>query len=303
MQKAGVNFSLRQVRAFVAIAELGSFTRAASALHVSQPALTVQIRNLEDALATRLLDRDSRSVALTRAGRDLLPVLQRTLRDLDAAAAELRAAAGGHGGVVRIASLPSFAATLLPDVIGACRRENPGLAFVVRDAVAERVTAMVQDDEVDVGITGGAIPAIEVEVLQRIEDRLCVVYPVGHPLGARRRVRIDDLVDLPLVLTDPATSVRQRVEIAFASHGRRPIVACEATYMMTAVAMVRAGLGLTILPASAREIHIEPALVHRPIDGPAFVRAVSLVKRRGRTLSPACEAFVATCRPAMRALA
>ncbi len=295
-----MSFSLRQMRAFVAIAEFGSFTRAASALHLSQPALTVQIRNLEDAVKSRLLDRDSRSVALTRAGRDLLPVLQRTLRDLDAAVADLRAAGGG---LVRVAALPSFAASLLPDVILACRRTDPALDFVVRDAVAQRVTTMVVDEEVDVGITGGEVASSDVDVLQRTEDRLCIVYPDGHPLARKHRVRVGDLVGVPLVLTDPSTSVRACVEAAFAAHGHRPLVACEATYMMTAVAMVRAGLGLTILPASARETHAEPMLARRPIDGPAFVRTVSLVKKRRRTLPRACDAFVAACRSAMRASA
>src|SRR5450755_2436494 len=131
-----MDLNLRQLRAFVAVAQLRSFTRAAETLHLSQPALTVQIRKLEASLRCQLLDRNSRSVTLTRIGRELLPLLQRSLHDLDAIVVDTHAQSAGHLGTVRIASLPSFAASLLPDVILACRKRNPGLGFVVRDAVA-----------------------------------------------------------------------------------------------------------------------------------------------------------------------
>ena len=290
-----MDLNLRQVRAFVSVAQLKSFTRAAELLHLSQPALTVQIRKLEDALRCRLLDRNSRSVELTRIGRELLPMLQRTLHDIDAIVVDMHAQSAGRLGTVRVASLPSFAASLLPDVILACRKSNPALGFVVRDAVASRVMQLVHSEEVDLGITGGEITHTELETLYQLQDRLCLVYPAGHPIGRRRTVKIEDLVDQPLVLTDPATSVRAMVDAAFLPLGRLPLMACETTYMMTAVAMVRAGLGMTILPGTAREILAERGLKSRPIDDPAFVRQVSLIKKRNRTLPPAADAFLAVC--------
>src|SRR5450755_1168429 len=106
-----MDLNLRQIRAFVSVAQLKSFTRAAGLLHLSQPALTVQIRKLEEALKSRLLDRNSRSVELTRIGRELLPLLQRTLHDLDAVVVDTHARSAGRLGTVRVASLPSFAAS------------------------------------------------------------------------------------------------------------------------------------------------------------------------------------------------
>src|SRR5919112_2044900 len=120
-----MDVSLRHARAFVTVAHLKSFTRAAEALHLSQPALTVQIRNFESALKVKVLDRTSRSVELTRIGRELLPMLERTLRDLDAIVADTHAMSAGRRGIVRIAALPSFAASLLPQVIGATRAAQP----------------------------------------------------------------------------------------------------------------------------------------------------------------------------------
>jgi DNA-binding transcriptional LysR family regulator len=290
-----MDMNLRQARAFVTVAQLGSFTRAAEALHLSQPALTVQIRNFEAALQAKLFDRTSRSVELTRVGLELLPMLGRAIRDLDAIVADTHAMSVGRKGTVRIAALPSFAASLLPQAIRVSLEANPGLSFVVRDAVASRVVDLVREGEVDLGITGGDVPDDQVEVLHRAQDRLYVVFPRGHALGNLRRVRLQHLRELPLVLTDHATSVRAVVETAFATGGLRPKVVCEATYMMTAAAMVAGGLGVTVLPGSAHERHAMRQLCSKPIDGDAFVRPVALVKKRQRTLSTACAAFARIC--------
>lgn len=295
-----MDLNLRHVRAFLAVADLASFTRAAEKLHLSQPALTVQIRKLEQALDTRLLDRSSREVALTHAGRDLLPALQRALEDVDAIRANARQLNAGKRGVVRIAALPSLAAGLLPNAILDCRRDNPELRFVVKDAIATQVSELVLREEVDLGLTGGEGLDAHLECLHESHDELCLVFPRGHPIGERRHIGVAELAELPLVLTAPGTSVRALVDAAFHDAGQPLRVACETTYMMTAVAMVRAGLGLSILPASAREIQAEPGLRARPIAGEAFRRRISVVKLRGRTLLPGSEAFLRACVAAMR---
>ncbi|MBV9890337.1 MAG: LysR family transcriptional regulator [Rhizobacter sp.] len=290
-----MDVNLRHARAFVTVAHLRSFTKAAEALHLSQPALTVQIRNFETALKIRVFDRSSRSVELTRMGRELLPMLERTLHELDVIVADTHAVSAGRTGVVRIASLPSFAASLLPEVISATRHAEPGLSFVVRDAVASRVVDLVRESEVDLGLTGGEVPPDGVEVLHRAHDQLCVVFPRNHALAGHRAVRLKHLSDVPLVLTDQATSVRAVVESAFARGKLQPRVVCETTYMMTAAAMVSCGLGVTILPGSAREREAFSNLSSRPIEDEAFVRPISLVKKQRRTLSPACNAFADAC--------
>ena len=294
-----MDLNLRHVRAFLAVAELGSFTRAAERLHLSQPALTVQIRKLEQALETRLLDRSTREVALTHAGRDLLPSLQRAVEDVDAIRANARQLNAGKRGVVRIAALPSLAAGLLPNAILDCRRDNPELRFVVKDAIAHQVSEMVLREEVDLGLTGGDGLDAHLECLHEGFDQLCLVFPREHPVARRRAIGMAELAELPLILTAPGTSVRALVDAAFRDAGQAARVACETTYMMTAVAMVRAGLGLSILPASAREIHAEPGLRARPICGPAFRRRISVVKLRGRTLLPGSQAFLRACVAAM----
>jgi len=287
-----MDLNLRDIRAFIAVAQAGSFTRAAVRLHLSQPALTVQIRRLEETLGARLFDRNSRSVALTPVGRDLLPVLQKSLGDMEQVLHDARALSDGSTGTVRLACLPSFAASLLPDLIQEFRRELPHVSFQIRDVVASVVNALVRNEDVDVGLTGGDVTDASLEVLHASEDRLCIVCPEGHPLQAERRIGLAEIVRYPLVLTAAGTSVRAVVDAAFEDAGCAPVPTCEPTYMMTAVAMVRAGLGVTILPRSAREVRAEPSLVTRVIDEPGFVRSIALVKKRARTLPPVTEAFV-----------
>jgi DNA-binding transcriptional LysR family regulator len=287
-----MDLNMRQVRAFVSVAHLRSFTRAASLLHVSQPALTVQIRKLEERLSVRLLDRNSRTVNLTRLGRELLPIFQRVLGELDSVVVDTRSLATQQHGVVRIALLPSFAAGLLPPMILKFRRSNPRMSFVVRDMVASRVNASVRSEEVDIGITGGEISDPEIEVLHRTQDRMQLVYPPKHPLGRKRTITLEDLAEFPLILMASETSVRAILDAAFVAAGRLPITACEPIYMMTAVAMVKAGLGVTVLPTSAKEALAEPSLKSRPIDDPALVRPIAVVKKRNRTIPPAAELFV-----------
>lgn len=297
-----MDLNLRDIRAFIAVAQTGNFTRAATRLHLSQPALTVQIRRLEETVGVRLFDRNSRNVALTPAGRELLPVLQKSLRDMEHVLIDARALGDGSSGTVRMACLPTFAASLLPDLIQALKNDVPRAGFHIRDVVASMVNTLVRNEDVDIGLTGGELTDPGFEVLYAGVDRLVAVCPKAHPLARRRRITLKDLAGVPLVLTAQGTSVRAVVDAALADADCTPEIACEPTYMMTAVAMVRGGLGVTILPGTAREVLAEPGLVSRPIHDAAFVRPIALIKKRGRTLPPLTEKFVEILLEKIRAM-
>ncbi|SCZ06659.1 LysR family transcriptional regulator [Microvirga guangxiensis] len=276
--------------AFVTVAQLGNFTRAASLLNLSQPALTVRIRNLEESLGVRLFDRNTRTVSLTRIGRELVPALQRILRDLDAVVAQARDLAAQRHGIVRLAALPSFAAGVLPEIIAQFRETNPKISFVIHDVIASEVIAQVREEQVDLGLTGGRIVDPDFEVLHTTQDHMHVVYPVGHSFGDMEQVGVEALIRHPLILMHPPTSVRAVVDAAFLTASRLPVIAAEATYMSTAVGMVRAGLGAAIVPGSAMEVRAEQTLRSRPVDDQRFTREVSIIKKAERTL-PASESF------------
>ncbi|TQI76813.1 LysR family transcriptional regulator [Bosea sp. AK1] len=279
-----MDVSFRQIKAFVAVARLNSFTRAAALLHVAQPTLTVQIRKLEEALSVRLFERTSRSVTLTQTGRDLLPVLARLVQDLDGVIGDVRNQGTGYQGLVRIAALPTAAAGLLPRAIKSFRTAHPGADFRIRDVIARRILSLVEAEEVDLGITGGPANTGNVDVLLAFEDSMHVVFPHTHPLAEAQAVTPDLLLLYPLIMMDPDTSVRAVVEAGFHAAGLIPTAAGEATYMMTAAGMVQAGLGITFLPSSAKEIDAFPNLRSRPIEAVGFVRQISLVKKSGRPL-------------------
>src|SRR5258706_13451301 len=123
-----MNINLRQVRSFVVVAGAGSFTRAARLLHISQPALTVQIRQLEGALGLKLFDRNTRQLDLTPLGKELLPTFERLVRDFDSVTESARQLAAGVPGVVHVPALPSISSSLMPAAIPALRKGHPGIA-------------------------------------------------------------------------------------------------------------------------------------------------------------------------------
>jgi DNA-binding transcriptional LysR family regulator len=287
-----MDLNLRDIRALVAVAEAGSFTRAAERLHLSQPALTVQIRRLEEAVGARLFDRNSRNVALTPTGRELLPLLRKSLQDMENVLRDARAMGEGESGTIRIACLPTFASSVLPELIIDMKRDVPRAVFQVRDVVASTVNALVRNEDADIGLTGGEVLDPLLDVLHTGVDRLVVVCPREHALAGKRRIGLNDLAALPLVLTAPGTSVRAVVDAALSESNESLNIACEPMYMMTAVAMVRAGLGVTILPETAREVRAEPGLIVKRIDHAAFVRRIAVIKKRGRTLPAITEHFV-----------
>jgi DNA-binding transcriptional LysR family regulator len=286
-----MNMTLRQVRAFVVVARFSSFTRAADLLHLTQPALTVQIRQLEQALGVKLFDRSTRAVELTRTGRELLPVLERLLGEFDAVVVSTREMATMRYGTVRMAALPSVAATVLPPLIARFKQRHPHIRITVRDSVGERINAMVREEIVDFGIGSDVEPDAELETIPLFEDEMRAVVPASHPLGKQTEVMLDRLIDEPLILMDTQSSVRSLVDRAFADRGHLAVSAYEVTYMSTAIGLVRAGLGIAILPSTAIELRLETELPSLSIQEPILHRSITLVLKVGRSLPPAAEAL------------
>jgi DNA-binding transcriptional LysR family regulator len=287
-----MNPSVAQMRGFVAIAKAGSFTRAARSLNLSQPALTVQIRQLEAALKVRILDRNTRSVELTRIGRELVPIFERLLGELDTIVSNARDLSTKQYGIVRVACLPSVAATVMPTAIATFKARHPGVQFSVRDGVGEKIIGLLKADAVDFGITAGDIDDPEFETRVLMQDHMHAVYLTPHPLHGEKRITAEKLSHYPLIMMDEESTVRRIVDRAFHSAGItiKPII--EATYMATAIGMVQARLGVAILPSTAIEAKPQGRLKSRPIDGRNFNRPILIVRKVGRSLPPASESFL-----------
>ena len=287
-----MNISLRQLRAFVSIGRLGSFTKAADALHATQPALSAQIRELEESLGVKLFDRSTRSVTLTQAGEDLLPVVDNVLGDLGSVVARAQDVAKRNTGRVVVAALPSLAATLLPSVVARMRVEHPGITVAIRDALAERILGLVRAGEADLAVTSAPPIDPQLQFKPLLTDRMVAVMPVDHPLAKVKVVKLVELLASPMVLMDRDSSVRRIVDAACASIGRLAEPVYEAAFMSTAIGLVRAGLGATLLPSSAAELRTADDLVVRDLAVPRVERALGILATRRRSYSPAAEAFV-----------
>lgn len=285
----------KQIRSFLAIVRAGSFTRAAAELGLSQPALTVQIRQLEDAVGVRLLDRDRRQVQITAAGKKLQAPLERVLADLEAVMNAGHDLAACRRGNVAVAALPSLSASLLPHTVRRFREDHAGIDVQIHDVLAERIVQMVKSEEVDFGLGARLTPDRAVDVEEFLTDRLCAFFPEDHPLRTGP-LPLSRLAQFPLILTSRSSSIRILFERSLARERIAIQIAGESNYMATALGMVRAGIGVAILPASAAEAGSTAGVSFRPIRAPWQTRKIGIIRRTGSSLSPASEQFVACLR-------
>lgn len=289
--------NFRQIRSFLALAKHLSFTRAAEELHISQPTLTVQIHQLEEMLSVALFDRNRRQVRLTTAGESLIQPLEQLLFDLEAVMSMSSDHASLKSGNVRVASLPSIAGSLLPSAVKAFKEQHPGINLHIHDAVAEDIVSLVKAEQVDFGIGMRMTPDKDTRVEEFIVDKLCVFFPVGHPLAAKKpHISLKDCTQYPFILTGRNSSVRNLLERSLTEEQLEIQVVNESNYMSTALGMARAGLGVAILPASAADNGSMTELDFAEIVSPSLPRQIGIIFKSSRSLSPAAENFLAALR-------
>ncbi len=282
---------LRHVRYLMAVAEQGSFTRAALALHVSQPALSQQIRQLEERLGVQLLDRSGRSVRPTDAGEAFLAHARRALGELEAGSRAVRDVADLSSGTLRIGFTPSFSAYLVAPLVGRFHERFPGVVLSVVDKAQEEIEAALGTDALDLGVAFSDVHAEDVEWLPLHEERLSLIVGEGHPVGGRQSIDCEDLAGEELVMLGVAFATRLVVDAYLRRQNVRPRVAVETSSIAATIEIVRSTRLATILPdAVARE--------HGGIRAVALVpsietRRVALLQRRGGYRSAAVRAFTA----------
>jgi LysR family carnitine catabolism transcriptional activator len=280
---------LRHIRAFLAAARHGNFTRAAMEMHISQSAFTVQIRQLEDALGVSLFDRSKRRVALTSAGRELLQPLERLIVDAESIVGKTRQLAGLRRGIVNVAALPTVAARLLPDAIKRFAEAYPGIVVQLSDMAGEKIIEAVKKEEVDFGIGSRIRVDREIRTTLLFADRLCAFIPGDHLLARRETAALKDLAAFPLIVTGKDSSVRELLEKSLKREKTSFKVAFETNYMTTAIGMVRAGLGIAILPESAATLENPGQMRCVLIARPTLSRKIEIIQRKDRSLSPAAQ--------------
>lgn len=286
-----MNVTLRQLRAFVAVARTGSFTLAAESLFVTQSALSGLIKELEQALGLRLVDRSTRRIHLSDMGRELYPLVDKILHDLDGVLAEVAEKKALKTGLVRIATPQLMASTLLPEVIAAYGAEHPDIRIKLVDCVVESVMSRVFSGEVDFGIGPERDPNSDITATTLFEGAFMAVYPPGHPLGELPAIRWADLVAYPFISLQGQFTERLSVDLRSAVRDLNLAPTNEVAFMSTALAMVSAGLGVTACIPYAASLVALYRLEMRPLVEPVVSRRFFAFTRDGRTLSPAAASF------------
>jgi DNA-binding transcriptional LysR family regulator len=289
-----MDIKLSHLESLIAVARLRSFTRAAALLHLSPPALSVQIKQLETSLGVRLLDRNTRSVKLTAFGRGFVPLAQRMVKDLEALIASAKTITADDSGTVCVAAIASVSSTVLPSAIAQFKRAHPEISAQIKDTSAERVVDMVKKGMVDFGIA--SLNEIElgadVQTLFLFRDRLSAVFTPQNLLARKRVINLNDLLRQPLILMGPETSSRKIFDHAFEALGHFVKPAYEVSRTTTATAMAEEGLGVAILPAAIFEGESGRRVVVRPIQNTRLTREIGVIRKFGCPLTKEATSFL-----------
>ena len=295
-----MNFDLGDLRAFIAVSELSSFRAAAETIHLSQPALSRRIEKLEDALGVRLFDRDTRNVELTAVGRDFARKARTLLDDLDSMLLGVRDVAANRWGQVTFACIPSTVHYFLPTVLRDYHARFPRIRVHIIDESSNDVLSAVAHGEAELGlsITGSDEPTIEFEPL--LSEPFVAACHRDHPLARERTVRWADLARYDFMTIDKASGNRLVMDLALSSKRDRPQSCFETRHVSTLVAFVESGLGVAAVPRLAMPRKGHALLVSVPIVDPEVTRTVGLIRRRGRSLSPAAQHLYAMLRAVVK---
>ncbi len=284
-----MNVSTRQLQAFIALTEQRSFTRAAALCHLSQPAFSALIGQLEEALGIRLFDRSTRHVEPTAEGREFEISARRVLTEFDAALAGVSDQLARRRGRVSIALLPSLAAGWLPQVLQAYSTRYPGIEIEVADVLSEACVERVRSGRADFALAAIRADTPELQAEPFCSDGFHLVCPAGHPLTRLAEVEPQDVAAYPFIHMARTSSVRQYLDAAL--HPLQMQTLMEVEQLATAMGMVRAGLGISLMPALTLFHFAHPGLVIRPLHWAGLTRQIYLVRRRDRSLSLAAQSL------------
>ena len=284
---------LRQLRYLVALAEHLNFTRAAAAEHVAQPALSQQIRRLEEEVGVGLVERTTRRVALTEAGELLAVRARRILAELAIAREELEALRGVDVGHVTIGAIHTMGPIDLSLALASFHEAHPGVALTVREQASEECAELLRADELDLAFLSVTerVESHELPLHQLISEELMVLLPRGHALAGRARVRMAELAQEDFISFRQGARLRELLFSAGRDAQFEPRVTLESNEAQRIRALVSRGLGVAILPRSDAMV-ADADVVAAPIVEPVLRRDITLAWRAGRRQSPATAAFL-----------
>lgn len=279
------------IQAFAAIAEHGSFQKAAASLHLSQTALTRRLQNLEASLGVSLIERTTRSVALTRMGADFLPQAQRSLRELGEALQELRDTGTTRRGDIVIACVPTAGVAYLPKLLKQYAKRHPDNRVTVLDHLSSGVTGAVLRREAEFGLNIAESPHPDLRIVPLLRDTFVLACRDDHPLASRTSLSWRQLAPYPLVFAGRDSANRALLDQAL---GAQPVALrflYEVQRSSTAIGLVMEGVAAAVVPRLSVQRGMHPQLRVVSLKEPVISRTLALVSRRAARFSPAAQAL------------
>jgi DNA-binding transcriptional LysR family regulator len=290
-------FDLAQLRCFVTVAEELHFGRAAARLHMTQPPLSRQIQVLEHILDVALFERTSRSVRLTPAGASFLPEAKRLLRFAEEAAAVAKRTASGGAGSLKIGFTAASAHSFLPALITACRTRLPGIDLFLRELVTREQVEALESGQMDIGLVRPPVTDANLDSLRVSCEALVAALPRGHRLARNGAIAMKDFDGEPFIMYSPFES-RYFYDLLVAQFAKARILPRYVQHLSqihSILSLVRAGLGIALVPASAENLRLKNVVLRPVRIRPSRPVELHLAWRRGHA-SPQLEAFLAIAR-------
>lgn len=286
-----MHVTLRQLGVFEAVARHLSYTRAAELLHLTQPAVSMQVRQLEEAVGLELFEKVGRRIQLTEAGRELYHYSQAISQQLQEAEEVLESLKGLNQGRLKVA-VASTVNYFAPRLMAAFHRRYPGIALHLDVTNREALVRMLEDNEADLVLMGLPPEGLDLEFEPFMDNPLVVIAPPSHPLAGESSISLTRVAQEVFVMREPGSGTRQALERFFADQGLVLRRGMEMTRNEAIKQAVRAGLGLSVVSRHTIELELETGRLRvLPVEGFPLPRRWFLVYRKGKRLSPAAEAF------------
>ncbi len=284
--------TMKQLRAFVAVYRLRKLAAAAEKLSVTTSAVSVLIRQIEVSLKTRLFDRTTRSLEPTSAAHEAIGSVERILQEVGLLEASFLDLSERRRGQVHLAVTPAIGSALMPQTVLSFTRAYPDIRVIIDDCAPDQFLSRILSEQVEFGVGTPQEAGGEIEILTLVDDQLCLVCRTDHPLALQQEVRWADLVSVPVIaVRGGGYGVRRLIDQIAVKVGIDLNIASEINFLTSALWMTASGLGVSILPSALFVQSYFDDLVARPLIMPTVSRAISLVTKHGRSLSPACQSF------------
>lgn len=287
-----MNYTLRQLLAFITVYKSGSFTKAAEELHLTQSALSGLVRELESNLDLKLFDRTTRQLDLSVAGAQLLPAAMRVLSEAEVLSDEIKSLKNLEEGEVKIAVTQQLASAKLPQILAQFKALYPQIKLQVMDCSVEAIQESVRDTTVDIGIGPERALGYGLQQEPLFALPFHLVVPPNHHLSQHTRISWADIKNEPLITLDGSFTELLAEDLLQQSAKKLDSIEYKVRFMSTALSMVKYGLGLTLCLPYVREWVAQNNLIMIPITSPEIRRKFFLYSRKNRNLSPAVQAFI-----------